>query len=535
MTNPSTAQARAIVDGLLRSGIDEVVLAPGSRNGPLSIALAQAAARGHLRLHVRVDERSASFLALGIAKRLSAPAAVVCTSGTAAAHFHAAAYEATEAGVPLLLITADRPASVRGKGANQAIDQRDMFGRAVLKSFDGALAAGQPDAHWRGLVADAVAAAHGNASSAPGAVHMNLPFAEPLVPGDGDDSWVGGLPPVSPPRHSGDVPRGAWSRVWPVGGATPKGVVITSDPAQAADALAFASALGWPVLAEPGSGARTGPTAITHYLDFIDDPALRPDVVVTLGRFALSRSVADFVRAAGRHVAVGRATADPLGTAQADIPRLPEVSRLPAAESAWLRLWQEADSRAAALPLDRAHRFMASALATLQPGDLVWYGPSSSIRLAERTAPAFDDVVTGYMNRGANGIDGVVSSAMGAALVHQRQKRGSFAVAVMGDLTFLHDMNGLLVAPGSDVPSIAYVIIDSNGGRIFSTLEQGAPEYANVFERVYATPHNRDLAAIASAVGATTHRVHHDDGLADALREARSRGGVTAIVIDDRE
>lgn len=533
MTNPSTAQARALVDGLLRSGIDEVVVAPGSRNGPLSIALAQAAAAGRIRLHVRLDERSASFLALGIARRTGIPAAVLCTSGTAAAHFHAAAYEATEAGVPLLLLTADRPDTVRGKGANQTIDQHDMFGVAVRRSFDAPTAAGQADGFWRALVAEAVSAACGDATTAPGAVHVNLPFAEPLVPGTGDADWAQALPATAIARPVVGAPRGPWSRVWPAGGATPRGVVVTSDPDAAEDVVAFAEALGWPILGEPGSGARRGANAIVAYPALLGRPELRPEVVVTVGRFALSRSVAAFVRSAGRHVSVGRATSDPLGSVDAQIPRLPDVARLAPADAAWLATWQAA-AAAVGAPTAPSEQAVHATLRTMGDGDLVWYGPSTTIRLAERVAPAFDDVVVSRMNRGTNGIDGVVSSAQGAALAHQRAG-GGFAVALMGDLTFLHDINGLLIEAGSPTPDLAIVVLDSNGGRIFSTLEQGAPEYAPVFDRVYGTPHNRDVAAIARGYGATTDAVSDTNALTEALAAARARGGVSVIVFNDQE
>jgi 2-succinyl-5-enolpyruvyl-6-hydroxy-3-cyclohexene-1-carboxylate synthase len=533
MTNPSTRQARALVDGLLRSGIDEVVVAPGSRNGPLSIALAQAAVAGLVRLHVRLDERSASFLALGIAKRTGTPVAVLCTSGTAAAHLHAAAYEATEAGVPLLLLTADRPASLRGKGANQTIDQHDMFGTSVLRALEAPLATDQPDAFWRALVADAAAAACGSATCPPGAVHVNLPFAEPLVPGDGDTTWLEALPDKPARRAAVEVPRGAWSRIWPAGGATPRGVIITSDRSAAADVLAFAEALQWPVLAEPGSGARAGATAIARYPDVIGDPELRPEVVVTIGRFALSRSVVAFVRSAGRHVSVGRATSDPFDTVDAQIVRLPDVSRLSACGPEWMAAWRESDARAEAMPAAGAGAFVAAALAAVERGDLVWYGPSSTIRHAERVAPAFDADVVSLVNRGTNGIDGVVSSAIGSALAHQRAD-GGFALALMGDLTFLHDINGLLVEEHSPVPDIAFVVLDSNGGRIFAELEQGAAEYAAVFDRVYGTPHNRDVAAIARAYGVAAETVSDTNALGRAISEARARGGMAVIVINDR-
>jgi 2-succinyl-5-enolpyruvyl-6-hydroxy-3-cyclohexene-1-carboxylate synthase len=435
--------------------------------------------------------------------------------------------------VPLLLLTADRPASLRGKGANQAIDQRDMFGASVLRAFDAPLAEAQPDAFWRALIADATSAACGNAACAPGAVHLNLPFAEPLVPGDGDTSWLAALPPMPARRAAIEVPRGAWSRIWPAGGATPRGVVITSDRSAAADVLAFAEALQWPVLAEPGSGARVGATGILRYPDVIGDPALQPEVVVTIGRFALSRSVAAFVRSAARHVSVGRATSDPLGTIDAQIARLPDVSRLPACAPEWLASWREADALAAATPTTGTDALVAAALGMVEPGDLVWYGPSSTIRHAERVAPAFDADVVSLVNRGTNGIDGVVSSAIGSALAHQRAD-GGFALALMGDLTFLHDINGLLVEEHSPVPDIAFVVLDSNGGRIFAELEQGAAEYAAVFDRVYGTPHNRDVAAIARAYGVAAETVSDTNALGRAISEARARGGMAVIVINDR-
>lgn len=533
--NPSTEQARALVEGLLRTGIDTVVVAPGSRNGPLSIALAQAAQAGKIQLQVRLDERSASFLALGMARRLGHPTAVLCTSGTAAAHFHAAAFEATEAGVPLLLITADRPPLIRLKGANQAIDQREMFGAAVVKSIDCALAEQQPSTHWRAVISDAVAAARGNASTAPGAVHINLPFAEPLVPGDGNTEWTQSLPDVVHPRDAVELARATWSKVWPQGGETPRGVVITSDPSQAADVVAFAAALQWPVLAEPGSGARCGDSAITRYLDVLDNDALLPQVVVTVGRFALSRKVAAFVRKVDRHVSVGRRDLDPLMTVDAQIARLPDVGKLRPTNPEWLAAWKSADERAHTHALTRQQLLVATTLEATEVGDLVWYGPSSVIRYAERSAPAFDDVVTSYMNRGTNGIDGVVSSAIGAALAHQRLKHDAHAFVLLGDLTLLHDINGFLIPKGSAIPNITFVVIDSNGGRIFETLEQGAPEYADIFDTVYGTPHDRDLLPVLSAYGISTVGVKSAVELQGTLAEARQQSGISIIVVDDEE
>ena len=197
--------------------------------------------------------------------------------------------------------------------------------------------------------------------------------------------------------------------------------------------------------------------------------------------------------------------------------------------------WRAAETRANGIALTRQQLLVATALEAVQPGDLVWYGPSSVIRDAEVAAPAFDDVVTSYMNRGANGIDGVVSSAIGAALVHQQYKHGSHAFALLGDLTLLHDINGFQLPVGAERPNITFVVVDSNGGRIFRTLEQGAPEYDAVFDTVYGTPHGRDLVAVLSAYGVDAQRVKSPAELRATLDVVRSQSGMSAIVVDDWE
>lgn len=530
--NPSTRQARTMVAALLECGVDTVVVAPGSRNGPLSIALAQAAAAGRIDLHVRVDERDAAFLALGMARAARTPIAVLCTSGTATAHFYAAAYEATESGVPLVLLTADRPAEVRGKGANQTIDQADMFGNAVTFALDLETAGVAPDAHWRDVVLDAVRASRGSDLIPPGAVHLNIPFAEPLVPGDADTAWVADLPPVGALADRA-VGRPHWDAFWPAGARAPRGAIVTSDALQADDAIAFARALGWPLLAEPGSGARVPDVAIANYLDAVIDPALAPDVVVTLGRFALSRPVAAFVKAAPVHIAVGRLPLDPLDTATGFLNRLPDTDGVAPAPAEWLAAWQRHD--AAPPAPTRAAAYVAATLAEVQPGDLVFYGPSMTIRYAERQAPLFDDRVVSLINRGANGIDGVVSSALGAALAHQRRHPGTRAFALMGDLTFMHDIGGLFAPADAQQPDITFVVIDSDGGRIFRSLEQGAAEYAPVFDAVYGTPHGRDVAAIAAAFGVAAQRVDTPARLRAEVAATRTQSGISVIVYDDRE
>ncbi|MBO0825370.1 MAG: 2-succinyl-5-enolpyruvyl-6-hydroxy-3-cyclohexene-1-carboxylic-acid synthase, partial [Actinobacteria bacterium] len=288
--NPSTAFATVLVDELVRCGLREAVVAPGSRSAPLSMALHAAAARGRLRLHVRIDERSASFLALGLAKASGQPAAVLCTSGTAAAHFHAAVIEADEAGVPLLLLTADRPPELRGTGANQTIDQIKLYGAAVRWFCEAGVPEDGPGqvGYWRSLACKAWSMASGNGASWPGPVHLNLPFREPLVPTPGDwheslDGRPDGRPwtsvagaPVSY-EPAGPALELAWAE---------RGLVVAGDgTADPAALVLLAEQAGWPLLAEPSSGARHGSAALSSYQYLLESPeflaASRPDVVVS--------------------------------------------------------------------------------------------------------------------------------------------------------------------------------------------------------------------------------------------------------------
>ena len=269
--NPATAFGVTFSDELIRCGLREVVLAPGSRSTPLAMAFYEAARQQRLRLHVRIDERSASFTALGLAKASRQPVAVLCTSGTAAANFHPAVIEADESGVPLVVLTADRPAELRGIGANQAIDQIKLYGAAVRWFCEAGLPEARPGAarYWRSLACQAWAHAAGRVGGlqqGSGPVHLNLPFREPLVP-DGNDEWpesLNGRPEGRPWTIFHDRPAtgGELELPW-----TERGVVVCGDGDYDARALAeLAGQAGWPVLAEPSSGARRGPCATTTCL-----------------------------------------------------------------------------------------------------------------------------------------------------------------------------------------------------------------------------------------------------------------------------
>jgi 2-succinyl-5-enolpyruvyl-6-hydroxy-3-cyclohexene-1-carboxylate synthase len=544
--NPATAFAATLVDELIRCGLTEAVLAPGSRSAPLALALWERAAgpAPDLRLHVRIDERSAAFLALGLAKAGGRPAAVVCTSGTAAAHFHAAVIEADQAAVPLLVLTADRPPELRGTGANQTIDQLKLYGGAVRWFCEAGVPERRPgmNAYWRSLACRSWAAASGAGGGLPGPVHINAALREPLVPGAdgpgeaGEAGW-----PESRQGRPGGAPWTAVTAASPAAPAlavpwTERGVVVAGDGAgEPGPLLRLAEAAGWPVLAEPSSGARRGPNALSAYQYLLGSAefmaAHRPNVVVSAGRPGLSRAQLAFLRAAGtpagpaRHIVIAQGPdrwADPARSAT-DVAAAAELMwpAHPPQDRGWLASWQRADAaarRAVDAILDGETALseprLARDLAALLPaGSLLWAASSLPVRdLDHQLAPRGDLRV--LASRGASGIDGLVSSAIGAALAHQRAGGGP-AAALLGDLAFLHDAPGLFLGPDEPRPDLTLVVVSNDGGGIFSTLEQSV--LTGPFERVFGTPHHADLGALAAAAGLPHVLVTTPAGLAAAL------------------
>jgi 2-succinyl-5-enolpyruvyl-6-hydroxy-3-cyclohexene-1-carboxylate synthase len=516
--NPSTALAQVLLDELVRCGVRDIVLAPGSRSAPLAIAVRALDAAGRIRLHVRVDERSAGFLALGLAKASGMPAVLVCTSGTAGANFHPAVLEAHHAHAALVVLTADRPPELRGTGANQTIDQIGLYGAAVRLFTE----VGVPDrapglvAYWRSLAARAVATATGG-----GPVHLNLAFREPLVP-DGSDDWpepLNGRPGGAPwTQMSRPAPSGP-----PLDQPVERGAVLVGDGAVDPEAaVALAGAAGWPLLAEPTSGARRGPNALAAYPLLIADgdfaAAHRPDLVVTVGKPALSRPVLAWLRTARRHIVVDPHGdwADPTRTAAVVLPAVPVVEPAGEGETSWLGSWLDADAaatKAVAEVLDadpqlNEPRLARDLLAALPDGALLIAGSSRPVRDLDAFArPRADVRIMG--NRGASGIDGLVSTAIGAALAHDGP-----SYALIGDLGYLHDRNGLIIGPAEPCPDLILVVVDNDGGGIFSLLPQAGVEG---FERVFGTPHGVDLAADAAAVGVPFTEVRTPTELEAAL------------------
>ena len=534
--NPSTALARVLVDELVRGGVREAVLSPGSRSAPLAFALHRADVAGRLRLHVRIDERSAGFLALGLAKASGRAVPVVTTSGTATANLHPAVLEASHADVPLLLLTADRPPELRGTGANQTIDQVHLYGYAVRMFADvGApeRRAGQ-NAYWRALTCRALAAATGDAGTASGPVQLNLGLREPLVP-EADEAWVEAL--------DGREGGGPWTErivavlARPVDDLPGRTVVVLGDgpSGPAEQALRLAEARGWPVVAEPSSGAASSPALVPAAELVLADPgfldAHLPDRVLVVGRPTLSRVLGRLVSAAPADVvgAAGR-WSDPARQAGRVLPGVPLPGSGPVDDD-WLPAWLAAGSQAS----DALTRVLAATPGLAEPvvarevlaaaGGVLFVGSSKPVRDLFLAGPRGG--VRVLANRGAAGIDGTVSTALGAALADQAAGGGQ-AYALLGDLTFLHDSNGLVIGPQEPRPDLTIVVTNNDGGAIFGTLEQGAPGFEGAFERVFGTPHGVDLAALCAATGTPYTLAVTTAELRDALGP---RSGVRVVEV----
>ncbi|MGB8650636.1 MAG: 2-succinyl-5-enolpyruvyl-6-hydroxy-3-cyclohexene-1-carboxylic-acid synthase [Mycobacteriales bacterium] len=510
--NPSTALARVLVDELVRGGVTEAVLSPGSRSAPLAFALYDADREGRLRLHVQIDERSAAFLALGLAKASGRPVPVVTTSGTAAANLHPAVLEASYAHVPLMALTADRPPELRGTGANQTVDQVKLFGDAVRLFVEvGAPEAGQ-EGYWRGMTCRALSAALGDLGTAAGPVHLNLALREPLVPDAVPGEDLGGRPAGAP--WTARVPLPAVG----VDDDLPDRTVVVlgdTDAVTAAAALRLAQARGWPVVAEPSAGA-SGASVVAAAELVVGTPGWverhRPDRVLVVGRPTLSRAVGRLVASAPSDVvATVGSWSDPARRASRVLPAVPCPGT--GADPSWLEPWLAA-GRAARAVVDEQLTGLSEPVVAAEvmaaAAELVVVGSSKPVR--DLFLAGGREGVRVLANRGAAGIDGTVSTAMGAALAH-----GGQTYALLGDLTFLHDANGLVVGPDEPRPDLTVVVVNNDGGAIFGLLEQGAPEHAGAFERVFGTPHGVDLGALCQATATPYTRAESREALRSAL------------------
>ena len=574
---PSVAAARALVGDLVLRGVRDVVLAPGSRSAPLAYALAEASDAGRLTLHVRVDERSAGFLALGLAlggeplatgpgdgaAPVPRPVAVVTTSGTAVANLHPAVLEAHHAGVPLVLLTADRPHELRGTGASQTTDQVGIFGTAVRYAVDVPAPDGRAG-ELRDLLATtgrALAAAQGLRDGHPGPVHVNLAFRDPLHPAAALEPLPEGTSPDGY-RRTTVVPPAAGPGADPALDGDPARTLVVAGDGAGPGARALAEAQGWPLLAEPSSGSCGGPNAVAAYRSVLAVDELTRDVeqVVVLGRPTLSRPVQRLLGRPDVTVTVvapgGGPWPDAARHAERVVTSLAERWSAPApheggpdggpGDGEFLARWRAA-GRAAAAVVDEAtaddavadglagspHAPLAVARAVasvLGPNDLLVVGSSNPVRDLDLVLgldhPQAGDLPDVVANRGLAGIDGTVSTALGVA--HSAARLGRRTRALVGDLTFLHDAGGLLRGPDEPAVDLEIVVVNDDGGSIFATLEHGelaaaSPAGATTFERVFGTPHGANLAQLCAGYG-VDHQLVGDVGSLRHALQAPSRG-----------
>lgn len=507
--------AHTLMDQWARLGVRHVVVSPGSRSTPLALA---AAGHPDLTCHVHHDERSASFLALGIGLATRVPAVLVCTSGTAATEYHSAVVEAHHANVPLIVATADRPPELQGVGAPQTIAQTNLYGGAVRWFVEPGPASDEYRGSWRHLATDAFRAASGlPLGRPPGPVHANLAFREPLV------GPVGELPP---PIVVEEVPDARWGLTDEElaelvrAASERRGVLVCGDrtvrePGEAEAVVSLAEALGWPILSDPQSGLRGGGDHVLVGIDAVlrsEEVAarLRPEFVVRVGGILTSKVMNRWLATCGApQLGIDRwgTIPDPdrvlsrrLTCDVALFARQVALHVRPAPTS-WLEAWR-AVSAVAEEHLRRGASgevlVARTVLDALPPGgnlvvsasmpvrDVEWYGgPTGGTRVLS--------------NRGANGIDGVTSTAVGVAL-----GTGAPTVCLIGDVAFLHDTNALLGLTRRGAP-LCIVVIDNDGGGIFSFLDQATALDRNRFEQLFGTPHGVDLGALAAAHGVEFH------------------------------
>ena len=586
---------KAFVEELAAGGLRHVCLAPGSRSAPLAMLLARQAG---IRVWTHVDERSAAFFALGMARALREPVAVVCTSGTAAANFYPAVIEARYGRVPLVVLTADRPHELRDVGALQAIDQLRLYGPHVKWFVEMAPPDASPEvlAYVRAAARRAMAVAQTDPA---GPVHLNFPFREPLVPEPPDPAELPASPgPLRSPELTGPPgPRRALQGRRTLSAPAvaqlaaelagySRGLIVCGpqdDPELPAAAGRLAAALGFPVLADPLSGVRCGPhdrqAVVDGYDTFLRVPevaeALQPDVIVRTGALPVSKTLQQFLgrQRGARQILVdgGDGWRDPLGVATDVLHVDPawllaavaeEVGRRPRARTAraadglfgaasgpageeagpaglagagpavrdgWLAIWAELNG-AARRAVDGAlatmnepfeGRVFAELAELLPDGATLFAGNSMPVRDLDAFFPTSSRRVRCLANRGASGIDGVVSTALGVAAVSREP-----VVLAIGDLSFYHDLNGLLAARLHGL-SLTVVLVNNDGGGIFHFLPQARhPEH---FEALFGTPTGLDFQPAVEMYGGRFVRASDWAAFRRAVREGMDRGGLWVV------
>lgn len=520
--NPSTTQARVVVDELIRGGVRDVVLCPGSRNAPLAFALQDADRAGRLRLHVRIDERTAGYLAIGLAIGANAPVCIAMTSGTAVANLGPAVVEANYARVPLIVLSANRPYELLGTGANQTMEQLGYFGSQVRATISLGLAEDVAErlpalnATWRSATCRVLVAAMGSRTANAGPVHFDIPLREPLVPD---------VEHLNAPTPAGRPDGKPWTYTPPVSFDQPLDIDLTPDTVVIAGhgAGTHSNLADLPTVAEPTAPPAANPL---HPLAL---PLLRPQQVIMLGRPTLHRPVSALLADAAVPVfalTTGPRWPDVSGNSQATGTRAVTTGT---PDPAWLRRCAELNEHAVAAvrgqlaehPLTTGLHVAAAVAGALRPGDQLVLGASNPVRDAALVGLDARGIQV-RSNRGVAGIDGTVSTIIGAALAFERVGNPDApprTVALIGDLTFVHDSSGLLIGPTEPTPrQLTIVVSNDNGGGIFELLEQGDPRFSDVSARVFGTPHDVDVGALCRAYHVESRQIEVDQ-LAAALDE----------------
>ncbi len=552
----------AFVDELARAGVRNVCIAPGSRSTPLAMMIAS---HPEIKVWLNLDERSNSFFALGMAKASREPVAILCSSGTATANFFPAVAEARLGRVPLIVLTADRPPELRDVGAPQTMDQIRLYGAHPKWSVEVALPDASPDLlrYARTLAGRAAATARAEPA---GPVHLNFPFREPLVPMPLDEpidlidrtdpAWNGradGVPYVRVDSAPGVLDTAELDDLAAELSRFERGLIICGpqfDPALAEPVARLGNALGFPVLADPLSHVRCGPhprdAVIDSYDAFLRDSQvsdrLRPDLVLRFGAMPTSKPVLLFLQRfpETRHVVIGEGwedpmlmaarmvNADPRRTCQALLQRLEKESLR---DRDWINSWLEVDrlTRAAIAQfvddVDEPFegRVFAELAEILPDGATLWASSSMPVRDLDTFLPGNERKLCFLSNRGANGIDGVISSALGASTVSAGP-----LVLTIGDIAFYHDMNGLLAAKLHGL-NATIILINNDGGGIFSFLPQAA--YPEHFEGLFGTPHGLDFRPAAELYGASYHLSDDWDDFRQSVTSALVASGLTIIEV----
>jgi 2-succinyl-5-enolpyruvyl-6-hydroxy-3-cyclohexene-1-carboxylate synthase len=500
----STRLARVIIRQIIEAGITDAVISPGSRNAPLSVALFAAEEKGLIKLHVRIDERTAAFFALGIAKATNRPVPVICTSGTAVANFHPAVLEASHSNLPLFVITADRPAELRRTGANQTTEQARIFGKAVRYFADVSGPAFPLELPLNALQS--------------GPVHLNIQFDEPLI-GDADTSWLDDITVAAPKvfnRKRAGTLRPNSNRGVLVVGHDRAGFSVD-------EITEFAKKLDWPVISEDPLSFEG---AISHASLFLTSKtnlkALTPDTVIIIGRTTLSRPINSLIAQAYKTIVIDPriATVDTDRIASQRFTTIPELDVAPV-DQEWVAKWRKYSERATKVVNEISEwseqQIAREIGAGIAPGTALYISSSRPIRDIEGFARARSGVET-FANRGLAGIDGNISTALGIAANRKE------TIAVLGDLSFLHDLTGLI---NKEKINLKIFVINNDGGGIFSTLPARG---ANGFEKVFGTPHGLDLVAIAGSLGIQAKKIVKISELISDL--STPVVGISVVVID---